>query len=643
MSDLLLKRKRITPAKPRVSAESQFATDRFMSEKDDNRRLLDTFYNHWNNLSDVRARANRNYQYVIGNQWYETILIEYKNGKREWVTEADYIRSQGRVPFVHNIMLPINTNIIGQFEQNPSQSIVKARNREDQAVTDQLSAALDESLDANNIPVMEPAQVREYLNSGVLCTKIGWEYWPTRDKSDLKITPVNYNNIAWDQCTDARGESIGFFGAFYDVPIQKIISTFAMNKADEEAIRNMYPGSTDAARTYATAKTGTGEDTTKNDFYNPSDLSLCRVYEIWEKRIELRMREHDRLHGTLTTTTRKAKAIDVENLERERKCIEQGVEYDPYLHSIEYEERYEEIWFYKYITPQFACLGFGESPYEHQSHPFVLTPHPLLNGRIWGFNETLIDSQRQLNRLHSLQDAILGGSAKNFTAVSSKALEGKDTEDRESLTDQLSQINGLAIIDPGVGGRVSDAIHNFTGNSASLGISDLINNQINQQMQISGVSPAAQGQKADSGTPSSRYAMETANSQVNLIDLFSTIRHHRKLRDEKALSVIIQYKPDSILKSNKLNKETQVYESAKVKALKDISVEVSSAVDTPIYRALKEDRLMELTRIGLIPDVRILAELSSEEWAEPLLEILNKMQAEQPPQPGAQHPQMKVA
>lgn len=628
----LIKRKRFTPSKPKVKA-SKYDSSRFDEQKGDNVRMVQQAMIYWSNLSDARKRANRTFDYYIGDQWSDTMTVEDKYGTQTAVTEEQYILNNGRIPFVQNIMLQIGKNIVGQYESAPSKSIVQSRNREDQKRSDMLSGALQESLDLNHVDIMEPRQLEAFINSGFILSKVGWEYWPEKDRPDVKITSVNYNNICFNAFSDPTGDGLNFICEIIDTDIESLISTFARNEADEEAIRRMYPGNGDNnVRLTSSTAIGSGDEIKNNDFSSPADISKCRVYAIWEKRGEWRMREHDYLKGTLKTTRRTAEQINIENLQRERYCSDNGVQCEPTLHLIDFERRYEEYWYYKFITPNYACLAYGESPFEHQSHPYIITAHPLLNGRIWSFNETLIDSQRQVNRLLSLQDALLGGAAKNLTVIDAKAMEGEHSDDRETIIDETGKINGVVVLDTGNQGDVSRVIKNFTGNSASLGIQDMVSSYINLILQISGVSQAIQGQRANSNTPSSLYAQEAQNSQINVLDIMTTFKLHKELRDTKALKVILQYKNDGVLKSTKSNKESMMYKSAEARAVKNIDVVVTQAMDTPVYRSLMDDRLSMFVDKGLM-DLKMYAELSSEPFAEPLLELIHKRESESQGQP----------
>jgi len=168
----------------------------------------------------------------------------------------------------------------------------------------------------------------------------------------------------------------------------------------------------------------------------------------------------------------------------------------------------------------------------------------------------------------------------------------------------------------------------LTGTSTSLGISDMVSAYITLIMNISGVSSSIQGQQAKSGTPSSLYAQEAQNSQINVLDIMTTFKFHKQLRDTKALRVIRQYKQDGVLKSKKTNKDVLMYKASEAKAVKDVDVVVTQATDTPIYRSLMDDKLSMFVDKGLM-DLRTYAQLSSEPFAEPLLELLDQAQAQQ--------------
>ena len=630
--ELIAKRKlgKRTPHTPRV------VNPFFDDDKSDNMRMVDQARVYWESMYDARKRANRTHDYYIGKQWSEYMEVTDKYGAQKTMTEEDYIRSQGRMPFVQNIMLQIGRNIVGQYQTAPVQSIVIARDRSDQDRSDMFSGVLDETLDINQVQILEPRQLESFINSGFIITHAKWHYWNTKDRSDVLINAINYNDFFFNtNITDPRMLDLNFCGRIVDAPIGKVVSWFANDKKDEETIRAMYVNGKDQQLKGVNGGDAlSGDDVMDKDFMLPYDNSLCRFYEVWELRGEWRMQLHDYLNATWTTEKVTQQEVDAINAERISWALANGVPMDDVMNKlIEATPIFEQYWYYKFLTPYGNCLAKGESPYDDQSHPFIITAHPLLNGRVWSYNETLIDSQRQINRLLSLRDAVVGGSAKNTLVVAKEALNAENGYDIERISDEHSKINGTLVLNLRQGERVEDVIKSMTGNVASLGVNDMITGYISMLLNASGVSQAIQGQRAASGTPSSLYAQEAQNSQINLRDILNTFSEHKRQRDMKVLRLIRQYQDtDRVLRSKKSQKETLVYKANEAKAIKDIDVTIAQAMDTPVYRQLQDDRLAMFVDKGFM-DMETYAELSSEPWAQPLLELISKRKNEMQGQP----------
>lgn len=604
----------------------------FDDDREDNLRMVDQARVYWESMYDVRKRANRTHDYYIGKQWSELMEVTDRNGNAVVMTEENYIRSQGRMPFVQNIMLQIGRNIVGQYQTAPVQSIVVARDRSDQDRSDMFSGVLDETLDINSVQILEPRQLEAFINSGFIITHAKWHYWSTKDRSDVKIESVNYNDFFFNtNITDPRMFDLNFCGRIIDAPINKLVATFARTKQDEETIRQMFVNGRDQQLKGENGGDSlSGDDVMNKDFMLPYDNSLCRIYEIWELRGEWRMQLHDYLNGTWTTEKVTQSEVDAINAERISWALSNGVPMDDVMGKlIEAKPIFEQFWYYKFLTPYGNCLAKGESPYDDQSHPFIITAHPLLNGRVWSYNETLIDSQRQINRLLSLRDAVVGGSAKNMLVVDKTVLEDNNGYDIERIAEEHSRINGTVVLNLKAGQTIDGSIKSLTGNVASLGVNDMITGYINMLLNASGVSQAIQGQKANSGTPSSLYAQEAQNSQINLRDILSTFSEHKRQRDIKVLRLIRQYQDtDRVLRSKRNRKESLVYKANEAKAIKDIDVTIAQATDTPVVRQIVDDQLAMFVEKGLI-DLRMYLENSSMPYADSLLESLDKRDSQQ--------------
>ena len=618
---LIMTRKGLGIKKPVVSKKSQYDTKRFQDEMEDNIRMVQQASVYWYQLSDMRKRANRTFDYYTGNQWCEMIAWTDDNGQAMYTTESAYIIAQGRIPFVQNIMLATGNNIKGQYMSAPMQCIVMSRDRNDQQRSTMLSAALKETLDINQINKLDPYQIEGYINCGVIMERTSWSYFPEKNRPDGRIIPVNYNNAFFNNFSDIRATDINFIGEIIDTTIDELVSAFAKNEADAEYIKSKYPGSSNKLpRNSGVTQTGSGDELKRVSFEIPQDSTVCRIYSIWEKRSEWRTREHDRLRGTHTVTKRTLAQVEAENNERLNTALANGVE--PGIHLfIEAVRGLEEFWFFKFLTPFYDCLAFGESPYEHESHPYILTVN-MLNGKIWSFNETMIDSQRQVNRLLSLNDALLGGAAKNTYVADEEAFSGEHSTDEADARKELSKINGFIKVKRKIG-DTGNPLQHLQTSSQSLGINDMVSGYIQMILKLSGISDASRGERPAAGTPAALYQSQVQQSQLNILHVFTAINNHLKDRSTKLLSIIRQYKEDSILRSTRNQKEALMYKRDEARAVKDIDMQISQTMDTPLMRQVGEDVLTSWIDKGFITLLQAL-QFSSLPFADELKEELEK-------------------
>lgn len=627
MADLSLIKRRKPMSEKKQAKVSRYEDTKFQDELADNKRMWEQARTHWEQLSDARTRANRVFQYYIGNQWSDLIYVKDKYGKESWMSEYDYIVSQGRIPFVQNLMLATGNTIKGQYLSAPSQCVVVARDRNDQQKASMLSAALDEELDANGVNVIDPMLLEQFIISGFIVENETWGAISTKNRSGLIINPVNYNNFIVNNFHDPRGSDVNFVGQIIDTTLDNILATFCKTPKDEEYIKSKYNNANKSLpQNNGVHQTGSADYVTNLSFEMPADSTMCRIYALWEKRIEWRMYEHDYLTAEVSWTKRDRKEVDAENAERALYAESNGVQFDIKLHGIEAEEKMCEYWYYKYLTPFFDCLAFGESPFEHKSHPFTFTLHPLLNGRVYGFMETMIDLNRQINRNYSLRDAMLGGSAKNLLVLDANTIaSGDNGMSLEEIGEEVSRINGVITVDTKNNSQLFPKFLN--GNTASLGINDMIERDIDMILKLNGLGQAIRGETPTAGTPAARYYQEILQGQTNLLPVFSAFNNHIKQRGMKALSLIRQFKTDSLLRSKATDKEAMMYKAEEARAAKDLDMEVAQSTDTPVYRQLADESLMQFLEKGLI-SLKQMLKFSSLQFADALLQDIEAAEAQ---------------
>ena len=580
-------------------------------EVNENMQLLEDCRRYWDSLRDFRTRRLRNRKYYRGDQWSDQ--IEDPDNEGEYITEETYLKNQGKVPLKQNQIRQLVKNLIGQYRSNPSKSIVVARARENAQATEQLTNALQCAEQNNMLPELDARAFEEFNLSGAVLQKIGYKYFKERNQEDLYVENVNPNRIFFNSdVADIRLTDLRLIGEIIDTTVDDIVSTFAKSKADEEKIRDLYAGLVD--RTYLSDH---GLDATRldnMDFYNPRDSNKARLFEIWRLRGEWRIYAHDPMDGSYNIVHYNLKEIAEQNSERVRLGTEQGLPQEE-IPLIEAEEKFEQFWYVKYLTPFGHCLYEGETPYKHEEHPYAITLYPLLDGEVWGFVEDIIDQQRYINRLIIQMDFIMSASAKGVLMIPEDIIpDGMTPND---FAREWTRFNGVITYVPKAHGKIPEQI---SANSTGIGLNEMISLQMNIIQGVSGVHDAIQGKTAGSGTPAALYAQEAQNASLNTLDYMGTFQYFKQKRDTKALKVIAQYYKEKrylAVNGRSINEDAKLYDPDLVRDL-IFDVVVTQGMDTPVYRQLIDDTLMKLLE-GQLIDLEMFLEHTSWPFADKLL------------------------
>ncbi len=580
-------------------------------EVNENMQLLEDCRRFWDSLRDFRTRRLRNRKYYRGDQWSDQ--IEDPDNEGEYITEETYLKNQGKVPLKQNQIRQLVKNLIGQYRSNPSKSIVVARAREDAQATEMLSNALQAAEHNNMLSELDARIFEEFNLSGSILQKIGYKYFKERNLEDLYVENVNPNRIFFNSdVADIRLHDLRLIGEIIDTTVDDIVSVFAKSKADEEKIRELYAGLVD--RTYLSDH---GLDATRldnMDFFNPRDSNKARLFEIWRLRGEWRIYAHDPMDGSYNIVPYSLKEISEQNRERVRLGTEQGIPQEE-IPLIEAEEKYEQFWYVKFLTPFGHCLYEGETPYKHEEHPYAITLYPLLDGEVWGFVEDIIDQQRYINRLIIQMDFIMSASAKGVLMIPEDIIpDGMTPND---FAREWTRFNGVITYVPKAHGKIPEQI---SANSTGIGLNEMIALEMNIIQGISGVHDAIQGKSAVSGKPAALYAQEAQNASLNTLDYMSTFRYYKQKRDMKALKVIVQYYNEKrylAVNGRTINEDTKLYDPELVRDL-DFDVVVTQGMDTPVYRQLIDETLFKLLE-GQLIDLEMFLEHTSLPFADKLL------------------------
>jgi len=586
----------------------------------ENTELVWKCRSYYDSLAESRKERKRARNYHRGRQWDEYIRHP-KTGKM--IKEEDLIREQGKIPFVQNQVRQLVKNLEGQYRGNPTSTIVLSRDRDKQKATEMMTNALQYGQQINKTEERDASSFVEFLLSGMPIQKVMFGPHRTRDCYDLIVENKTISRMFMNSdITDIQHRDLRLIGEIHDLPIKDLISNFARNKADEEKIRQWYGNVRDID--YLSRVYGFRPESVDNlDFLIPNDFTKCRVIEAWELKGEWRIEVIDYADGSITVTNRSRSELNKINANRISQGLSQGVAEEDLL-LLELKDVYEQFWYYKFLTPNGYVLQEGETPYEHQEHPYVFLLYPLIDGENWGFVSDIIDIQRQLNRYIILMDMIINSSAKGTLMVPKDIVpEGMSPDE---FAASWTEINGVIFYTPKAHGQLPKQI---SVNSTNIGAQEMIQLYSKLLTDISGVQGAIQGQSAGSGTPASRYAMEAQNASTNNVGYMKSFASFIKDRDYKMIQLIKQFynEPRYLAISGRAFKEeAKLYDPEAVKNMAFDNV-VSSGNDTPIYRMAMEETLTNLLNTERI-NLKMYLENSNVPFADTMLESLKRQEEE---------------
>ena len=581
--------------------------------------IINEAQNYWYRMTSFRRRRQRCKDYAYGKQWGDVVCID---GER--MTEEEYITRQGRTPLKNNLIRRLITQIIGVFRNQAKEPICTARDREEQRLGETMTVLLQYNMQVNSMTELLARSLEEFLISGLI---VHSKRFRVRDgKADCWTEYVNPNNIIIDtNMKDFRAWDLSFIGEIHDLSRDELVAQFARTPEDLDTLTNIYALQNDQRQFSAWLADEFGERAKIDpSFFAPLVSGIYRVFEIWRKESKPRYRVFDPLKGEVYKIEEADYAImvEAENLRRIEEASIMGYELSdtPLLRS---EWFIDTVWWYYYITPFGDILREGESPYEHKSYPYVIKPYPFIDGEIHSLTANIIDQQRYINRLIILYDWILSSSAKGVLMFPEEALpSGMSLED---IADEWSRFNGVITIKAKPGTPLPQQISN---NSTNIGINELLGMQMRLFEDISGVHGALQGKPGNSGMSAALYAQQVQQSSTNLIDIldsFSSFIVEGAHKDVKNIQQF--YSADKIRyiagrKAKLVNSHPE-----EVKDI-DFDLSISEGTNTPVFRQLANDFLMQIWGAGQITLEQLL-EHGDFPFADDLLQSVRAQQEEQ--------------
>ena len=573
---------------------------------------------YWDYMDKFRRESDRCRRYCYGNQWGDYIVTP--EGER--MTEEEYILKQGKVPLTNNLIRRLVKNVLGVYTSQNKEPSAIARDRAEQVYGEVLSTLLQANSQSNSMSQVYSRTFEDFLISGFVVHRIYYgrcqdEEHYKGDKVDCWTDYVSANCFFIDNNTrDFRGWDVSCLGEVHDLSFESVCERFAHSPEDYATLRDVFHQCSSRVGLQAGYEYFGYPQPEHWDFLFPANGNRCRVLEVWRRESKPRYHCHDYNSGEIFK-------IDIEDYDKlvgevNRRRLELGSQMGmaadevPLIAAEWYIDNY---WYYYFLAPNGLVLEEGETPYKHGSHPYIFRAYPFINGEIHSFVSDVIDAQRYVNRLVTIQDSITRASAKGALIVDKASLGDMSLQELGELWARPDSILPLELKNGAVPPQ------QMVGQAHSSGISEMLNLQLKFLEDISGVNGALQGKPGYAGTSGSLYAQQTQNATMSLLDLLETFSSFIKDASYKAVKVIAQfYTPERI---ESICGDSVNMSNIDLRRIRDIEFEISivESMASPAYRAVANEFLMEIWRNGQIT-LRQLLEQGTFPFADSLLQSI---------------------
>lgn len=593
-----------------------------------NRRAFDILLeaqSYWGAMSRFRRERERNKRYTYGDQWGDVITVDGKT-----MTEEQYIVEQGSIPLKNNQIRRLVTSVLGVYRSQAKEPTCIARDRQEQKLGEVMTVALQYNMDLNRMDEVLARTMQEFLISGFAVHRLWYGY--RNDKLDCWTDYVQPNNFFMDSnMRDFRGWDVSMLGEVHDVSFGELVGQFATSHEDYERLEEIYRNAADR-ELMGRMMNEFGYSRPENyDFLFSSEPGRCRVIEVWRKEQKPRWRCHDWNSGDVYKIEMSdyAEMVEAVNADRLRRGAEAGMD-SADIPLIEAEWFIDNYWYYYYLSPFGDILAEGETPYEHRSHPYVFAAYPFIDGEVHSFVGDVIDQQRYTNRLITLYDWIMRASAKGVLMFPEDSLP--DNMSIEEIADEWTRFNGMIFYKAKAG---ISAPQQVSANSTQIGINELLNLQLKFFEDISGVSGALQGKAGFSGMSAALYNQQTQNATTSLLDLLESFGAFSRDVAMKTVKNIQQFYDDNRVLN--ISGKTLVYDPQRIKDT-EFDLSIMESTQTPVYRQLANEILMELWRAQAIT-VEQLLQNGTFPFADDLLQSIATQKQEMAEQQAAMEAQ----
>ncbi len=584
--------------------------------------LLDRFHRYYDSLQDFRKKRERCKNYYFGDQLSD--VIPDPNGCGV-ITEEQYMIKQGITPMSLNIIRKAVKAVLGVYCQSNFEPLAIARDRDEQKLGEMMSIAMEYVYQYQNLQELNTRGCEEFLLSSMPCFRVGFDINQERKSSDVVVSLLDDNRIAFDPNTTGQYfENISCIGYLHDMSIGAVLSKFAHSAKEAEQIRQIYK---ECELLYPVTEQLFKKDNRHSqiDFYHPLQAEQCRVIEIWTREQFDSLYCHDTAKGEqFFVSVSEEQNIVAENNRRVFDMMQAGgLAEDAAL--IEYEYRVEGKWVVRYLTPNGEVLLQEETPYAHNSHPFVIGAFPLVDGEIHSFVEDAINPQRMTNRLLSRIEYQRMNDIKGLFVINKKIREKSDVT-LEEISQIITSPAGVVELDWENGEEPFKQYHSTSNKQDDV---QMLSQYMNLLNEITGAHAAMRGEQAKSGTPSSLYAQETQNANNNIADMMQWYNGLIRKRDYKIMQVVQQYYTERRymnIAGKDYSEESKWYDPDKVRN-SQFDLALIENQSHGMFRVQNENLLLSLLQSNAI-DLETYLESSTSPFADKMLERLKSKQEE---------------
>lgn len=211
-------------------------------------------------LRRFRTDRERCKRFTYGDQWGDVIEDCGRH-----MTEAEFIRNQGNLPLINNLIRRLVRNVLGVFRGRLKMPSVQATDASDVAEADRINRLLAENTEANRLVELYTRGMEEFLISGLVVHK---KWYGRRGQRVGTITDhVSPAKFFFDtSARDMRGIDVAMLGESHNMAFDELCALFASDPTDIRALARLY-----------------GADC--GDRY-----IRCNVTEVWERQRVMRRR-----------------------------------------------------------------------------------------------------------------------------------------------------------------------------------------------------------------------------------------------------------------------------------------------------------------------------------------------------------------